>query len=133
MDDNRSGFFAETCIGCAIIGAKRECYWKEPVATTSVLLVVGFWKDFGLEGNSTSTNPRQIAKRICRGYHVPREKREFRARCCVEPHFVLDIDNNRVYTTALGQRLLAGAPGCGPANQVHAMLARGLTAGAAGQ
>jgi hypothetical protein len=55
------------------------------------------------------------------------------ARCCVQPHFVLDIDNNRLYTTALGQRLLAGAPGCGPANQVHAMLARGLTAGAAGQ
>jgi hypothetical protein len=48
---------------------------KKLVATTSVLLVVGFWKDFDLEGHSTSTNPRQIAKRICRGYHVPRGKR----------------------------------------------------------
>ncbi|MGA3166373.1 MAG: hypothetical protein ABSF14_09670 [Terriglobia bacterium] len=47
---------------------------QELVATTSVLLVVGFWKDFDLEGHSTSTNPRQIAKRICRGYHVPRGK-----------------------------------------------------------
>jgi hypothetical protein len=42
---------------------------KKLVATTSVFLVVGFWKDFGLEGYSSSTNPRQIAKRICRGYH----------------------------------------------------------------
>ena len=48
---------------------------EELVATTSVLLVVGFWKDFGLAGHSTSTNPRQIVNRICRGYHVPRGKR----------------------------------------------------------
>jgi len=45
------------------------------VATTRVLLVVGFWKDFGLAGHSTSTNPRQIAKQICRDYHIPRGKR----------------------------------------------------------
>jgi hypothetical protein len=46
-------------------GASRR---GELGAATSALRVVGILEGFRPRGDSTSTNPRQIAKRICRGY-----------------------------------------------------------------